>query len=138
MAAPRELWMPGGVRMELQQTGADTAGAFFLFVDHPPAGWALPVHRHLRESETILVLDGVFWMEVDGVRSELRAGESVHVPAGTPHAGGNAGTSTGRRVVLFSPAGIEGFFLEVGTAEPDATVDAAAALDSAQRHGWRF
>ena len=134
----RVVWMPGGVRTEIHQTGADTGGAFFLLIDHPPAGWSLPTHRHRSEAETILVLEGEFWMEVDGERSVLGPGQSIHVPAGTPHAGGNAGPETGRRVVVFSPAGLEEFFLEVGRAGPDNPVDVAATLASAQRHGWEF
>ena len=129
------IWMPGGVRTSIVQTGETTGGAFFLFVDEPPEGWALPVHRHEHEAETILVLEGSFWMEIDGERSELGPGDSVHVPRGTPHAGGG----TGRRVVVFSPAGIDGFFLEVGRPSPDAPPpDLREALDAAQRFGWRF
>jgi hypothetical protein len=41
-------------------------------------------------------------------------------------------------VVIFSPAGIEAFFLETGADAAGAPVDLAAALESATRHGWRF
>lgn len=132
------LWMPGGVRTEIQLDGADTGGAFCLLVDEPPAGWALPPHRHLNEAETIHVVAGEFAMEVGGVRSLLRAGESIHVPRGVEHAGGNVGEGPGRRIVIFSPAGMERFFRETGAASADAEVDLAAALASAVRHGWEF
>ena len=46
--------------------------------------------------------------------AQLGAGDTAHVPVGCVHSGGNVGREMGRRVVIFSPAGVEGFFLEVG------------------------
>jgi len=40
--------------------------------------------------------------------------------------------------VIFSPAGMEQFFLEVGTRAENAEIDPASALASATRHGWEF
>ena len=54
------------------------------------------------------------------------------------HSGANIGQQTGRRLVLFNPAGIERFFLEAGTPTPDSEVDFAGALAAAIRHGWEF
>ena len=58
----------------------DTGGEFCLLVDHPPAGWSLPAHRHRNEAETIYVVEGEFEMEIDGTRSRLSPGQAVHVP----------------------------------------------------------
>ena len=142
MSAPggpqRVVWMPGGMRTEIHLRGADTGGAFCLLADEPPAGWALPPHRHANESETIHIVAGRFELDVEGERRELGPGDTAHVPKGAVHSGGNVGDEPGRRVVVFSPAGIEGFFLETGTAEPGAPVDVQAAIASAQRHGWEF
>ena len=44
----------------------------------------------------------------------------------------------GRRVLVFSPAGMERFFLEAGSAEPDGDPDLARLAQLAQEHGWRF
>jgi quercetin dioxygenase-like cupin family protein len=130
--------MPGGVCTELHLLGEDTDGAFCLMVDHPPAGWELPAHRHLGEAETIHVIEGEFEMQIDGRSLLLHAGETVHVPAGVVHSGRNPGACDGRRLVTFSPAGIERFFLETGVAGPDVEIDLREALASARRHGWEF
>ncbi|HMJ04369.1 MAG TPA: cupin domain-containing protein [Conexibacter sp.] len=135
---PEVVWMPGGVRTEIQLDGADTGGAFCLLVDEPPAGWSLPPHRHRDAAETIHVVAGEFAMEVAGTRTLLRAGESIHVPRGVVHAGANVGATSGRRIVLFSPAGMEAFFREAGAASAGAEADLPAALASAVRHGWEF
>ena len=137
-AKSRVVWMPGGVRTEVHLGSADTGGAFCLLVDEPPAGWLLPAHRHQREAETIHVIAGEFEMEVDGERSRAGPGETVHVPKGIVHASGNVGDAPGRRILLFSPAGMERFFLETGAESPDAEADPRAALESAIRHGWEF
>ncbi len=137
-ADPRVVWMPGGVRTEIHLGGVDTGGAFCLLVDHPPQGWSLPAHRHANEAETIHIVDGVFAMEIDGVRSELAAGQTIHVPRGALHSGANVGGRPGQRVVIFSPAGLEAFFLEAGAPCAEAEPDLAAALAAALRHGWEF
>jgi hypothetical protein len=77
-------------------------------------------------------------MEIDGVRSRLSAGQTVHIPAGVIHSGANLGEQAGRRLLLFSPAGMERFFLEAGAATPDGRVDPATVLACASRHGWEF
>jgi quercetin dioxygenase-like cupin family protein len=135
---PRVVWMPGGVRTEIHLAGEDTGGAFCLLVDHPPAGWSLPAHRHANEAETIHVLEGDFDLVLDGARTRISAGETVHIPRGVIHSGANIGRRAGRRMVLFSPAGMEGFFLEAGASTPEDELDPAAALAVATRHGWEF
>jgi quercetin dioxygenase-like cupin family protein len=130
--------MPGGVRTEVHLGAEDTGGAFCLLLDEPPAGWSLPTHRHRGVAETIHVVEGAFWMEVEGERRTLGPGDTVHIDADAVHAGGTVGESAGRRIVLFTPAGMERFFLEAGAPTAEAEVDAASALAAARRHGWEF
>jgi quercetin dioxygenase-like cupin family protein len=134
----RVVWMPGGVRTEVHLTGEESGGAICMLVDQPPAGWSLPPHRHAKEAETIHVLEGEFELDIEGRRSRLGPGQTAHIPAGVVHAGANVGPGAGRRIVLFSPAGIEGFFLEVGSAKPGREAGLAATAASAARHGWEF
>ena len=137
-SVPRVVWMPGGVRTEVHLTSAETDGAFCLLVDHPPAGWSLPSHLHRGVAETIYVIDGRFEMTVEGQSSGLGPGDTIHVPADAVHSGGNTGDDTGRRVLIFSPGGMEQFFLELGTGSPDVEIDPNDAVAAAIRHGWRF
>ena len=130
--------MPGGVRTEVHLGGEETDGALCMIVDHPPPGWSLPAHRHANEDETIHVLEGEFEMEIGGEAVCLSAGETVHIPKGVVHSGGNVGAGPGRRVVVFTPAGMEGFFLEAGSATEEDEPDAGAAMASAAHHGWEF
>src|SRR5690349_6398831 len=113
---PRVVWMPGRIRTEIHLDSEVTDGAFSLLVDHPPIGWSLPPHRHHGVAETIHVLRGEFETIIDGHRSRLDAGETVHIPADVVHANANVGNVLGQRIVIFSPAGMEDLFLEIGTA----------------------
>jgi quercetin dioxygenase-like cupin family protein len=137
-STPSVVWMPGGVRTEIHLDSGKTNGAFCLLVDYPPAGWSLPPHLHRGVAETIYVVDGEFEMTVDELPSRLSAGQTIHIPPDVIHSGGNAGATPGQRVVIFSPAGMEQFFLELGTDSPDTEIDVPEALASAIRHGWRF
>jgi len=135
---PRIVWMPGGVRTEVHLGAEDTDGAFCLIVDAPQAGWSLPPHRHRNEAETIHIIAGEFEIEVDGLRSLLSPGETIHVPRGAIHSGANVGGYTGRRAVLFSPAGMEQFFLQAGAPSEEHDRDIAATVALAIEHGWEF
>ncbi|MGO8904754.1 MAG: cupin domain-containing protein [Solirubrobacteraceae bacterium] len=134
----RVVWMPGGVRIEIHLTSENTGGAFCLLVDEPPVGWSLPAHRHNNEAETIHIVEGDFVIEIDGEPSRLSAGETVHVQRGAIHSSANIGAHPGRRIVLFSPAGMERFLLEVGVPTADSEIDLRGALAAAVRHGWDF
>src|ERR1700761_6927995 len=100
-AEPEVVWRPGGVRTERQLAAADTAGAFCLLVDAPPAGWSLPPHIHTDAAETIHVVEGRFEMTVAGVTELIGPGRTLHIPAGVVHSGGNVGEGSGRRLLVF-------------------------------------
>lgn len=89
------VWMPGGVRTEIHLAAQDTGGAFCLLVDHLPTGWSLPAHRHHNEAETIHIIEGDFEMEIDGQRSRLCRGETIHIPRGAIHSSANIGPRPG-------------------------------------------
>jgi mannose-6-phosphate isomerase-like protein (cupin superfamily) len=137
-SSPRVVWMPGDLRTEIHLASGDTGGAFCLLVDEPPMSWSLPAHRHSNEAETLHVLEGDFEIVIDGKRSRLSTGETVHIPRGAVHSSSNVGRQTGRRLILFSPAGLERFFLEIGSPTPGGEADVAATLACAARHGWEF
>jgi quercetin dioxygenase-like cupin family protein len=134
----RVVWMPGGVRTEIQLDSEDTAGAFCMLVDEPPPGWELPTHLHRDHAETIHVVAGDFEVDLDGATVRLGPGQTMHVPAGVRHASRNVGEAPGRRVLLFNPGGMEGFFLQAGADTPTATIDPVELRAAATRHGWEF
>ncbi len=130
------MWL-GRTPVEIKLTGDDTGGAFALFEDEPPVGWALPAHRHMNEAETIYIVDGEFEMTIGEEKSTIGPGDVAHVPAGVLHAGRLLSSEPARRVLVFSPSGIERFFVEAGTDEAQ-DLDVEQFMAVAQRYGWRF
>jgi quercetin dioxygenase-like cupin family protein len=128
------LELPGGVTAQVVVRGEDSDGRFCLLTDRLPAGWSLPPHRHVDESETITVGTGRLWMRVGGEEVVLGPQASVHVPAGVVHEGRVVGEESVARVVVFSPAGMERFFERLAAEE----LQGAAAVALALEHGWRF
>lgn len=117
----------------VQVTGSDSGGAFTLLTDTAPPGWSLPAHRHANESETIHITAGALWLDVEGEHRELRAGETAFIPSRALHGGGTLGDEPVRRVLVFSPAGMEEFFaLLARTTEPEEMFHLAAT------YGWAF
>jgi len=111
-------------------TGKDTAGHFCLVDMHIPPGGGPPSHRHDFE-ESFIVLAGELEATFRGVKSVVRAGETVHIPANAPHQFHNSSGYPVRMLCICSPSGQEEFFLTLGVAvadraTPPPPLDAAA------------
>lgn len=125
--------------MEFKVTGAETNGSFSLWVDTPLPGYGPPLHVHHREDEAFLVLEGDIVFSDGERRIEAKPGTWVWVPRGTPHAFKNVGSSSAKMVVVATPAGVEGFFLEAGQPAEDRTTppppDPERIVEVAARYG---
>jgi quercetin dioxygenase-like cupin family protein len=109
--------------------GKDTAGRFCLIDMHIPPGGGPPPHRHDFE-ESFILLEGEIEATFRGVKSVVRAGETVHIPANAPHEFQNTSSRAARLLCICSPSGQEEFFAEVGV--PVATrTTAPPKLDQA-------
>jgi quercetin dioxygenase-like cupin family protein len=78
------FWMAGD-RATIRLTGEETEGRLAVVEIFVVAGGGPPPHVHLREDETLVVLEGevAFYLGEDRVLA--RAGDLVHVPRGSPH-----------------------------------------------------
>ena len=125
--------------MEFKATGAQTNGSFSLWVDTPLPGYGPPLHVHHREDEAFLVLEGSIAFSDGKHRVEVEPGAWVWVPRGTPHTFKNVGSTARKMVVVATPAGVEGFFLEAGQPAEDRTTppppDPERIIEVAARHG---
>ena len=71
-----------------------------------------------------------------GVKSVVRAGETINIPSNAPHQFYNASNKPVRLLCTCSPAGQENFFMEVGV--PVATrTNAPPKLDVAAQAAFR-
>jgi mannose-6-phosphate isomerase-like protein (cupin superfamily) len=73
-------------------------------------GAAVPEHLHETSAEVLYILEGGGQMTVDGVTSDLSAGQAVYVPPNTPHSYVNNGDTTFRAIQVYLPPGPEARF----------------------------
>ncbi len=86
-----------GHRYEVVHSGRDTAGALLeMLAVFPPGVPEPPDHCHPRQEERFELLEGTLELRVAGVRRQLRAGESLVIPAGTRHAMWTTPTTSAR------------------------------------------
>jgi quercetin dioxygenase-like cupin family protein len=116
-------------------SGRDTAGRYCVIDMHIPPGGGPPAHRHDFE-ETFLIMEGELEATFRGVKSVVRAGETVHIPANAPHQFHNASDGPVRLLCIGSPAGLEAFFAEVGVPVATRTM-APPMLDGAAQAEFR-
>ena len=72
------------------------------------------MHRHLRDDETILVLDGEVELIADGQEYVARAGSSVFLPKAVVH-GFVVASTTSRFMTLHNPGGFDRYTNNVGS-----------------------
>ena len=114
--------------------GKDTQGRYCLIDMHIPPGGGPPPHRHDFE-EMFSVLEGEIEASFRGIKTIIRSGETINIPANAPHQFQNKSGKPARLLCLCSPAGQEEFFKEVGvpvatrtTAPPPLDREAEAAF----------
>src|SRR5919199_6867347 len=107
------VWLLGDT-YTLKIAGEQTGGAFALLEALVPPNSGPPPHRHLREDETFVVLEGALEFRANRRTVSAPAGTVIHVPRGTVHSYATVGTTPVRMLFLYVPAGMERMFGEIG------------------------
>ena len=90
---------------------SDTKGDLFVIEQANQRRGGPPLHVHQGEDELFYVLEGEYLVQVAETRFTLRAGDCVLGPRGVPHAWAFVGTTPGRMLLSYAPAGkMEAFF----------------------------
>src|SRR5215216_6850049 len=71
---------------------------------NPPGGVSEPEHVHPEQESGARVLSGSLTFVVDGVERTVAAGESITIPAGTPHCFRNDGDEDAHALQWMRPA----------------------------------
>jgi quercetin dioxygenase-like cupin family protein len=139
------FWGPGD-HYTFLVTGEESGGAYFAMEALVPPGGGPPPHIHSREDETFYLVEGTIDFRLGDETVTAGPGDFVNVPKGTVHCFYNSGTETARMVLTFTPAGMEGFFvdtLEPAPNHPQGAPDnveevAARYVEAAPRYGLEF
>jgi quercetin dioxygenase-like cupin family protein len=105
------LWGPGD-RYRLLITGEQSGGAYCVIECFVPPGGGPPPHIHHDAAECFYLLEGSLSLLVGDETTTVEQGGFAHVPKGVVHSFSNTGVGAARMLATFSPAGMEGWFLE--------------------------
>ncbi|GBF04286.1 cupin [Deinococcus aerius] len=104
---------PIGGQMVLKLGDARTARAYSVHDNRLPPGSPGPrPHLHRSHEEVFYVLEGELTVRVGPQTIRAPAGSFVVIPRGTVHQPSNPGPHPAHVLLLFSPGGMDDFFLE--------------------------
>jgi quercetin dioxygenase-like cupin family protein len=114
----------GNFTMVVKATSDDTGTAFSLLEATEPAGFGPPMHIHRDAAEAFYVLEGEYIVFLEEREYVCPTGSFIYIPAGLRH-GFRVGNVPSRKLNLYSPAAMVGYFDELrallAAPEPDAT-----------------
>jgi mannose-6-phosphate isomerase-like protein (cupin superfamily) len=141
----RVLINPIGGGMVIKASDQQTNGGYSLHENILPAGSPGPrPHIHRNHEEAFYVLEGELTIRIGPRTITAAAGSFVLVPRGVVHQPSNPGAQPTRVLLIFSPAGMDGFFAEAAErriplqAMPNAPIPQAVPDDFAQKYAFEF
>jgi len=138
------VWLVGDT-YTVKLSGEQTGGMFSLSEAIVPAGGGPPPHIHYQEDETFVVLEGELILEADERTLPAPIGTVLHVPKGVRHGFRNVGGTPARMLFLYTPAGMERMFEEIGRpaqagvpAPPNSPEDVARMASVAAKYHFEL
>jgi mannose-6-phosphate isomerase-like protein (cupin superfamily) len=112
-------------------SAAQTSGEFTLLqTQSEPPDFGPPLHIHHDAAEAFYVLSGDYLMYLEDRQELCPPGTFVYVPSGMPHTFKVVSAEAGRKLNIFAPAAMTGFFEDLAEAEAsgEATPERLAAI----------
>jgi len=127
----------GAFGMTVKADASDTGGSFSLLEAAEPPGFGPPMHTHEDAGEAFYVLEGEYLIFVKDQEFRCPTGSFVFIPAGEVH-GFRVGEVPSRKLNIYSPAGMVGYFDELeraaATSQP---LDDESLVAMAARYSMR-
>ena len=127
----------GGFGMSVKATADQTNGAFSLLEASEPAGFGPPLHIHRDAAEAFYVLEGEYVIFIEGRETICPAGSFIFIPAGIEH-GFRVGAVASRKLNLYMPAAMVGYFDEIADAGRTGNMDEDALTRIAERYAMKI
>ncbi len=127
-----------GVKYKTILSSEQTNGAMSIVDSWSPAGSGPPRHIHAEEDETFVILSGTCKVWIEGEETSVGPGECAFIPRGTNHTFKVSGDAPSRHLVILTPGGFEGFFVDMAEGQFRIPDDMAAIEESAKRHHLTF
>ena len=114
---------------------SQTDGVFSLLrTQREPPGFGPPLHRHRDAAEAFDVLEGTYQMFAEDRQAICPPGSFVYVPRGMPHTFTVVSDVPGRKLNIFAPAAMVGFFEALARAEADGQATPELLDSIAEEH----
>lgn len=125
----------GNFEAVILASAADTSDSFTLLqTQNEPPEFGPPMHIHHDAAEAFFVLEGTYVMYLEDRQAECPPGTFVYVARGTPHTFKVVSHTPGKKLNLFAPAAMQGFFEDLAAAEAAGTVSDSDLQDISDRH----
>jgi mannose-6-phosphate isomerase-like protein (cupin superfamily) len=125
-----------GATFEVKVSGKDTAGRCVIFETTRHKNIGPPLHLHTDCDEWFFVQGGQFAFQAGQQRLQLKAGDSLLVPSGTPHTFVKTSEGDAQMIVMHQPAmRMEEYFRR---ASQESSRTAEAAREFAEQYGMRI
>jgi mannose-6-phosphate isomerase-like protein (cupin superfamily) len=116
----------------VKATGETTGGAYDAVEEVIPPGFSPPPHVHHREEESFYVISGRIVFTRGEETIQAGPGDLVVLPRNVPHAFRVEGDEPARTLMINTPAGLLGFFRELGQPATSRTLPVPARPDLAE------
>lgn len=122
----------------LVKAGAETTGGVVSVLEAAePPGFGPPVHIHDDAAEAFYVLEGEYFMLLDGQEHQCPAGSFIFIPVGVPH-GFRVGSVPSRKLNLYFPAAMTGYFDDLSAALARTGVTDTELAEIAEAHSMHI
>jgi mannose-6-phosphate isomerase-like protein (cupin superfamily) len=112
----------GGFSMTVKASEDVTARAFTLLEATEPPDFGPPMHIHHNAAEAFYVLEGEYIIFIEDQESRCPAGSFIYIPLGVKH-GFRVGSVASRKLNLYAPGVMVGYFDELSAAIADGVAD---------------
>ena len=123
----------GSFKMSVKATGSITSGSFSLLEADEPPNFGPPLHIHHDADEAFYVLSGEYIIFFDGRDLTCPAGSFIFIPRGIVH-GFRVGSVPSRKLNLYTPAAMVGYFDELAAVLRSDAADEEAVSEIARRY----
>jgi hypothetical protein len=120
--------------MTVKAASEDTAGGFSLLEAVEPPGFGPPLHIHRDAAEAFYVLEGEYRIFLGDDEFACPAGSFVYIPIGQLH-GFQVGEAQSRKLNLYLPAAMVGYFDELSAMIAAGSADDGAVDAIGRRYG---
>ncbi len=118
--------------LTVKATGETTGGAFDLIEELIPEGFSPPMHTHHREEECFYILNGRMTFIFEDRSIEAGPGSFVVLPRDVPHTFRVDGPGPAHTLEINTPAGMVGFFRDMGRPAESRTLPVPSRPDIAK------